>query len=157
MGLKLTHVSKRGNWWSNPLDKRLDVLTINYLCKTFPHFAIKVQCFLTTIKPDFQVSIDGSGEILLKKLQMSCWSLAAKTNYPEEISFLQKPCLYLVLTGELWGVFSEDFKKIDHVITAPFCIPLLKWFGCYNPEHCFHNYFTWDPITMGIVALQYVL
>ena len=49
IGLKLIHVSKRGNWWSNHPDTRLVVSTINYLCKTFPHVAIKVQCFLTTI------------------------------------------------------------------------------------------------------------
>ena len=42
MELKLIHISKRGNWWSNPLDITLVVLTINCLCKTFSDFAIKV-------------------------------------------------------------------------------------------------------------------
>ena len=57
MGLKLIHISKRGNWWSNPLDITLDVLTINCLCKTFPDFAIKVLCFLTKINLTFKFQL----------------------------------------------------------------------------------------------------
>ena len=57
MGLKLIHISKRGNWWSNPLDITLVVLTINCLCRTFPDFAIKVLCFLTTINLTFKVQL----------------------------------------------------------------------------------------------------
>ena len=57
MGLKLIHISKRGNWWSNPLDITLVVLTINCLCKTFPDFAIKVLCFLTTINLTFKFQL----------------------------------------------------------------------------------------------------
>ena len=57
MGLKLIHISKRGNWWSNPLDITLVVLTINCLCKTFPDFAIKVLCYLTTINLTFKFQL----------------------------------------------------------------------------------------------------
>ena len=57
MGLKLIHISKRGNWWSNPLDITLVVLTINCLCKTFPDFVIKVLCFLTTINLTFKFQL----------------------------------------------------------------------------------------------------
>ena len=57
MGLKLIHISKRGNWWSNPLDITLVELTINCLCKTFPDFAIKVLCFLTTINLTFKFQL----------------------------------------------------------------------------------------------------
>ena len=57
MGLKLIQISKRGNWWSNPLDITLVVLTINCLCKTFPDFAIKVLCFLTTINLTFKFQL----------------------------------------------------------------------------------------------------
>ena len=57
MGLKLIHISKRGNWWSNPLDITMVVLTINCLCKTFPDFAIKVLCFLTTINLTFKFQL----------------------------------------------------------------------------------------------------
>ena len=30
--------------------------------------------------------------------------------------------LYLALTGELWGVYCEDFEKNDRITTAPHCI-----------------------------------
>ena len=63
MGLKLIHISKRGNWWSNPLDMTLVVLTINCLCKTFPDFAIKVLCFLTTITPTFKFQLMVHGKL----------------------------------------------------------------------------------------------
>ena len=56
-GLKLIHVSKRGNWWSNPLDINTGCVNNKYLCKTFPHLAIKVQCFLTTINLNFKFQL----------------------------------------------------------------------------------------------------
>ena len=88
MGLKLIYISKRGNWWSNPLDITLVVLTINCLCKTFPDFAIKMLCFLTTINLTFKfqlmvheklswrnckcpVDLWQTGQIVLKKFHPS--------------------------------------------------------------------------------------
>ena len=29
---------------------------------------------------------------------------------------------YFSLTGELWGVFRDNFEENDSVITAPYCI-----------------------------------
>ena len=106
MGLKLIHISKRGNWWSNPLDITLVVLTINCLCKTFPDFAIKVLCFLTTINLTFKfqlmvheklswrncecpVDLWQPGQIVLKKFHPS--------KIPEGI--YQVPEYLLALTG----------------------------------------------------------
>ena len=34
---------------------------------------------------------------------------------------------YLALMGELWGVYCEDFEKIDRVITALHCIRHILW------------------------------
>ena len=88
MGPKLMHISKRGNWWSNPQDITLVVLTINWLCKTFTDFTIKVLCFLKTINLTFKfqlmvheklswknckcpVDLWQSGQIVLKKFHLS--------------------------------------------------------------------------------------
>ena len=37
---------------------------------------------------------------------------------------LTKNTPYLTLTGELWGVFYDDFGKIDQVIMALHCITM---------------------------------
>ena len=115
MGPKLIHISKRGNWWSNPLDiLTLVVLTINCLCKIFPDFAIKVLCFLTTINLTFKfqlmvheklswrnckcpVDLWQPGQIVLKKFHPSK-NPAAWMNQP--LRLRESPCVLCMSAGQ---------------------------------------------------------
>ena len=50
------------------------------------------------------------------------WHYIPHCDYSESDIRITTDTPNLALTGELWGVYCEDFGKIDRFITAPHCI-----------------------------------
>ena len=146
MGLKLIHISKRANWWSNPLDITLVVLTINCPSKTFPDFAIKVLCFLTTVNLTFKFQLLVHEKLSWRncKCPVDLWQpgqIVLKKYHPSKIPNIYRivgVCWYSI--GWLFNSWYFVYIHVSITYTKHVVVALLVYNHLLSPDWHVDNF-----------------